>query len=100
MQVASHKVCSHELLHLLGFDHCIYFCCLMNGSGHLAEDLRQPHHLCPVCGAKLRSLVAPEEEQERWERERYSALLPLYLQLELEAEASWCRRRTTEDLGS
>ena len=36
-----YQVTVHELLHLLGLDHCIYFACLMNGSGSLEEDHRQ-----------------------------------------------------------
>ena len=35
-----YQVTVHELLHLLGLDHCIYFACLMNGSGSLEEDHR------------------------------------------------------------
>ena len=35
-----YQVTVHELLHLLGLDHCIYFACLMNGSGSLDEDHR------------------------------------------------------------
>ena len=39
----AHQVTVHELLHLLGLDHCIYFACLMNGSGSLEEDHRYGH---------------------------------------------------------
>ena len=39
----AYQVTVHELLHLLGLDHCIYFACLMNGSGSLEEDHRQAH---------------------------------------------------------
>ena len=28
----------HEIAHLLGVDHCIWYSCCMNGSGHLSED--------------------------------------------------------------
>lgn len=32
------KLLVHEIAHLLGVDHCIWFSCCMNGSGHLSED--------------------------------------------------------------
>jgi archaemetzincin len=43
----------HELGHLLGFGHCVYYSCLMQGSGSLDEDYRIPDAMCPVCLAKL-----------------------------------------------
>lgn len=32
------KVLVHEIGHLLGLDHCVFYSCCMNGSGHLEED--------------------------------------------------------------
>eukprot|EP00118_Oscarella_pearsei_P004823 m.21161 g.21161 ORF g.21161 m.21161 type:complete len:75 (+) comp28147_c0_seq1:1433-1657(+) len=32
------KLLVHELSHLLGVDHCVFYDCCMNGSGHLEED--------------------------------------------------------------
>ncbi len=46
----------HETMHLLGFNHCIYYSCCMNGSGHLKEDFNQPMFLCPVDLLKLKYL--------------------------------------------
>ncbi len=43
----------HEALHTLHLEHCIWWRCLMNGSGSLREDAEAPLHLCPVCLAKL-----------------------------------------------
>ena len=34
------KLVVHEICHILGIAHCIYYDCCMNGSGHLAEDFR------------------------------------------------------------
>jgi archaemetzincin len=47
------KVLAHEMAHMFGLAHCIYYQCLMNGSNHLDETDRQPLHLCPVCLRKL-----------------------------------------------
>lgn len=47
------KLLTHETCHLLGFGHCIYMNCSMNGSGHLEEDFRQTIFLCPVDLKKL-----------------------------------------------
>jgi predicted Zn-dependent protease len=43
----------HEALHTLHLEHCVWWRCLMNGSGSLREDAEAPLHLCPVCLAKL-----------------------------------------------
>lgn len=50
------KLLVHETMHLLGFPHCIYMDCCMNGSGHLQEDFRQSMLLCPVDLKKLSAL--------------------------------------------
>lgn len=47
------KVLVHELAHLFGLHHCIYFSCVLNGSNHMVETDRQPQGLCPVCLRKL-----------------------------------------------
>lgn len=52
----SARLFSHELLHLFGFNHCVAFRCLMNGSGHIAEDIRQPLLLCPIDLEKVMQL--------------------------------------------
>ena len=49
------KVLLHEIGHLLGLAHCLYFICLMNGANHEKEMDRQPLYLCPVCLRKLHS---------------------------------------------
>lgn len=49
----SAKVLAHEICHMLGARHCVFFNCLMNGSNHLAESDRRPVHLCPVDLRKL-----------------------------------------------
>ena len=56
MLLRSCRLIVHELSHLFGLDHCIWFSCIMNGAGHLEEDFRQPMFLCPVDLRKLQAL--------------------------------------------
>jgi len=88
IQARSSKILVHEICHLLGLDHCIYFACVMNGSGHLAEDYSQPHHLCPVCLRKLALLTGLDEIA------RYRDLAVLYRLMGLDEEETWCRNRS------
>eukprot|EP00457_Paulinella_chromatophora_P005469 gb/GEZN01005486.1/.p1 GENE.gb/GEZN01005486.1/~~gb/GEZN01005486.1/.p1 ORF type:complete len:502 (+),score=102.49 gb/GEZN01005486.1/:96-1601(+) len=65
------RIYVHEMLHLLQFDHCIFYQCLMNGSGHVLEDDSQPLVLCPVCLRKLCVLMNiqdPAAYQQRVEQ--------------------------------
>jgi len=45
-------VIAHEIGHMFGLKHCIYFSCMMNGATHL-EERNKPFYLCPVCLRKL-----------------------------------------------
>jgi len=81
------KLLVHEINHLLGLDHCIFFECCMNGSGHLEEDFRQPIHLCPVDLLKLQSLVGFNV------LERYRKLLKFYGKHDMTEEFEWTKRR-------
>ncbi len=47
------KVLVHEIAHMFGLHHCVYFACVANGSNHMVETDRQPQSLCPVCLRKL-----------------------------------------------
>lgn len=51
------KVMTHELGHMFGLDHCIYYDCLMNGANHLDEMDGTPRYVCPVCLRKLHDCV-------------------------------------------
>lgn len=44
---------THEVGHLFGLDHCIYFECNMNGSNSRHESDQRPLWECPVCLRKL-----------------------------------------------
>ncbi|OHF03182.1 hypothetical protein CORC01_01566 [Colletotrichum orchidophilum] len=47
------RTAAHEVGHCLGMDHCVYYACVMQGTGGLGEDGRQPPYFCPVCEAKF-----------------------------------------------
>jgi archaemetzincin len=47
------KTGGHEVGHMLGMHHCIFFECMMNGSNHRIETDNRPIHLCPVCLKKM-----------------------------------------------
>ena len=45
----------HEIGHMFGLNHCIYYECTMNGSNGSFELARHPNRtLCPICLAKLK----------------------------------------------
>lgn len=46
-------VLCHEIGHLFGIAHCVWFHCLMNGSNHADESDARPWRLCPVDLHKL-----------------------------------------------
>ncbi|XP_062596034.1 archaemetzincin-2-like [Saccostrea cucullata] len=81
------KLLVHEIGHLLGIDHCIFYDCCMNGSGHLQEDFCQPIHLCPVDLHKLQTLVGFDVT------ERYKKLLEFYQKHDMHSEAEWVKAR-------
>jgi archaemetzincin len=67
----SMRVLTHEMGHMFGIRHCIYFQCCMNGSNHLEEADSKPLHLCPVCLRKLFAargfdLIKREESLQRF----------------------------------
>jgi archaemetzincin len=47
------KVATHELGHMLGLKHCVFYRCVMNGSNSVEEMDGQPLGACPVCQVKL-----------------------------------------------
>ena len=47
------KVLTHEIGHLFGIKHCIYWECRMNGANHQNEFNDQPFYICPICLHKL-----------------------------------------------
>jgi archaemetzincin len=71
------RTVAHELGHCFCLAHCSYYACVMQGTGGIVEDLRQPPSLCLVCLAKLtravRDVVKGFDETQ-WLVERYTTL--------------------------
>ena len=44
---------THEIGHMLGMRHCIYYQCGMKGANHIQETDDSPLHFCPICYRKL-----------------------------------------------
>ena len=77
----------HEIAHILGVGHCIYYACCMNGSGHLGEDFKQPMFLCPVDLHKLAHLCGFDIV------ERYKQLQGFFHRFGLQDQVEWIRKR-------
>jgi len=81
------RLLTHEIGHLLAIDHCIYYGCLMNGSGHLEEDFSQPLFLCPIDLRKLSQLVGFNIIQ------RYEQMLEFCTENQFENEIDLLKKR-------
>jgi len=81
------RVIAHEIGHMAGIAHCIYFRCLMNGSSSLAESDRRPLHLCPVDLRKLQWLIGFDFA------ERYSRLQRFWRAAGDDNETAWLASR-------
>lgn len=74
------RTVAHELGHCFGIGHCIYYACLMQSTAGVAEDVRQPPYLCPVCMSKVsymagvELLQGSEESRKDYLEGRYQAL--------------------------
>jgi len=80
---------AHEIAHLYGLDHCLYFQCIMNGANSLEEQDSQPCNVCPVCVHKLCCVCG-------WDIKKREVDLLLFYQNYsgiFEDERSWLERR-------
>lgn len=86
----SAKVMTHEIGHMFGLKHCIYYQCALNGSMHAEEAASRPAHLCPVCLLKLHRCLRFDVV------ERYSRLAETCDRVPAECfakEGNWYRTR-------
>ena len=81
------KVLLHEIGHLFGLEHCIYYNCLMNGTNHPREMDEQTLHMCPVCLRKLYSTFQFDIQR------RYEKLASLCERYGLKEECVWYQQR-------
>lgn len=84
------RVFVHELGHLLGLRHCVFFRCVMNPTAGLPDLDRLPLRLCPIC---LDKLVAASGVDRR---ARALALRNLYTELAMSDERAWLNARIAE----
>jgi archaemetzincin len=81
------KVMAHEIAHMFGLNHCVYFHCLLNGSNNPDESDAAPQHLCPVCLRKLHFAVGFDAVK------RYQDLAAFYRRHRWTEESGWVRRQ-------
>ncbi|XP_071176779.1 archaemetzincin-2-like isoform X1 [Mytilus edulis] len=81
------KTMCHEIGHMFGLRHCVFYECLMNGSNSLEEADRHPLFLCPVCLRKLQFACKFNIE------ERYKQMVPFCLSHDMTSEAHWLQTR-------
>ena len=81
------KVLAHEISHMFGIAHCVFFNCLMKGSNHLAESDARPLHLCPVDQRKLQHSTGFEPAT------RYRQLLDFSRRVGFDEDSAWLEKR-------
>ncbi len=80
----------HEVMHLFGLEHCIYYLCLMNGANCENEMDGQLMYLCPIC---LKKMYLSFGKEVYHLIEIYRGLLDLSKRVGFEEEANWYEKR-------
>ncbi|MBE8723583.1 reprolysin-like metallopeptidase [Flavobacterium hungaricum] len=65
------KICSHEIGHMFGLNHCIEANCVMNGTNSMSETDRHSIRLCSLCQRKLHSGFQYDNMKRLAELEKY-----------------------------
>ncbi|HWO19199.1 MAG TPA: archaemetzincin [Kofleriaceae bacterium] len=77
----------HEISHMFGLSHCVFWECIVSGSNNQAEADRRPLHPCPVCARKLQFALDFDPAQ------RETALAATLRKLGIDDEAAWSEAR-------
>lgn len=79
----------HEISHMFGLTHCVYWKCVVAGSNHQAEADSRPLHPCPVCLRKLHAAIGfdPAAREEE--------LAKVLRDVGIDDEAAWSEHRAT-----
>lgn len=77
----------HEISHMFGLSHCVYWECAIAGSNNQAEADRRPLHACPVCLRKLQFALDFDPAA------READLAATLRKLGVDDEAAWSERR-------
>lgn len=81
------KVILHEMGHMVGLLHCIYYECLMNGSNSITELDQNSFRLCPICLKKLHYCF--EFDIIQW----YRNLSSVFMEIGMREESEWHQNR-------
>jgi len=81
------NVMAHEMGHIFGMNHCIFYDCIMCGSNSLAETDRRSSLLCPLCIDKLEWCLGFDI------MERYEKLESFYREHGLDEETEAVKNR-------
>lgn len=81
------KIMAHEVGHMFGLEHCIYYECVINGSNSMGETDNSPSHVCPIDLRKLHHSIGFDPLK------RYRDLGAFYRRRGFAGHAAWVRSR-------
>jgi archaemetzincin len=81
------KTLNHEMGHVFGLGHCVFYVCSMNGGLSVKEGDDAPMEYCPVCHRKLSWNMGFDSTK------RYEQLLEFYRSHGMPDEVEWMEKR-------
>lgn len=81
------KLILHELGHTFLLPHCFYHSCVMNGSGHIIQDIESSPTMCNICLRKIQFRLGIDII------DRYRKLYKFYKDNEMQVEEKWIAKR-------